>query len=66
MEVLSFLVVLLTLINRNSRSKILFKTDVFENFANFTGKHLWWTLSLIKLQAFRPSLKRDINTDVFP
>ena len=32
--------------------------------ANFTGKHLCWSLFLIKLQAFRPAtlLKRDSNT----
>ena len=28
---------------------------VFENFANFTGKHLCWSLFFTKLQAFRPA-----------
>ena len=27
---------------------------VLKNFANFTGKHLCWSLSSIKLQVFRP------------
>ena len=31
------------------------------NFAIFTEKHLYWSLFLIKLEAFRPA-KRDSNT----
>ena len=38
------------------------KVGVVKNFANFTGKHLFWSLFLIKLQAL---LKRDSNTGVF-
>ena len=40
--------------------------DVLKNFANFTGKHLCWSLFLIRLQG-RPAtlLKRDSNKDVF-
>ena len=30
-------------------------TDVLKNFVNFAGKHLCWSLSLIKLQALRPA-----------
>ena len=54
-------------INRNSRSQMFFEIAVFKKFANFTGKHLRWTLLLIKLQALRPAtlLKRDSNTGVF-
>ena len=39
-------------------------TDVFQNFAIFTGKHLCWSLFLITLQELRPAflLKRDSNT----
>ena len=50
-----------------SCSQMFFKLVVFKNFANFTGKHLCWSLFLIKLQAFRPAafLKRDSNTGVF-
>ena len=36
---------------RSSRSQMFFKIDVLKNFANFTGKHLCWSLFLIKLQA---------------
>ena len=43
---------------------MFFKIDVLENSANFTGKHLCWSLFVIKLQAIRPTtlLKRDSNT----
>ena len=34
---------------RSSRSKMFFKISVLENFAIFTGKHLCWSLFLIKL-----------------
>ena len=34
------------------------KEEVFKNFANFAGKHLYWSL-------FATSLKRDYNTGVF-
>ena len=36
-------------IRRSSRSQMFFKRGVFKNFAIFTGKHLSWKLSLIKL-----------------
>ena len=41
--------------------------DVFKNFANFTGKHLCWSLFSKKLQDFwlATLLKRDSNTGVF-
>ena len=40
--------------------------DVLKNFANFTGKHLCWSLFFKKLQAFRSVmlLKRDSYTGV--
>ena len=40
---------------------------VLKNFANFTGKHLCWSLFFTKLQAFRPAtlLKIDSYTSVF-
>ena len=37
---------------RSSRSQAFFKIDALKNFAIFTGKHLCWSLFLIKLQAF--------------
>ena len=51
----------------NSRSQMFFRVGVYKNFANFTGKHLCWSLFLIKLQAFMPPtlLKIDSNTGVF-
>ena len=51
----------------SSRPQMFFKIEVLKNFANFTGKHLCWSLFLIKLQALRPPflLKRDSNTGVF-
>ena len=39
----------------SSCSQMFFKIGLFKNFANFTGKHLCWSLFLIKLQAFRSS-----------
>ena len=42
---------------------MLLKISGLKNFANLTGKHLCWSLFLIKLQVFRPAtlLKRDSN-----
>ena len=38
-----------------------------KDFALFKGKHLCWSLSLIKFQAFSPAalLKSDFNIGVF-
>ena len=41
---------------RSSYPQMFFKIAVLKNFANFTGKHLSWSLFLIK---------RDSNTGVF-
>ena len=38
---------------RSSRSQMFFKISILKNFPMFTGKHLYWSLFLIKLQAFR-------------
>ena len=45
---------------------MFFEIRSIKNFAIFTGKHLFWGLFLIKLQASRPAtfLKRDSNTSV--
>ena len=53
--------------SKSSRSQIIFEINSFKNFAKFTGKHLFWGLFLMKLQAFRPAtfLKRT-PTQVFP
>ena len=39
--------------NRSINSQMFSKIRVLKNFAIFTGKHLCWSLSLIKLQAWR-------------
>ena len=31
--------------------KVFYKKSIFKNFASFAGKHLCWSLPLIKLQA---------------
>ena len=40
---------------------------VFKNLANFIGKHLCWSLILMKLQQIMPAAlqKLDFNTHVF-
>ena len=51
--------------------QMFFKTGVSRNVTIFRGKHLCWSLFLIKLQALRPETlfqpcpKRDFNTSVF-
>ena len=66
---LFFLLLLPLWINKvqSSRSQMSCKIDVFKNFAVITGKHLCWSLFVIKLPACKPAnlLKRDSNTSVF-
>ena len=52
---------------RRSHTRCSVKKHVLKNFANFSGKHLCWSLSLIHLKASRPTtlLKKDSNTGVF-
>ena len=47
--------------------EVFCKKSVLKNFANFTEKHQYWSLFLIKLQGCRSAtlIKRDSNTDVF-
>ena len=47
--------------------EVLRKEAVLKNLANFAGKHLCWSLFLIKLLASRSAtlFKRDPNTDAF-
>ena len=49
---------------RSSRSQIFFKIGALKNFANFTGKHLCWSLFLIKLRILKLTnlLRRNSNT----
>ena len=53
--------------SRSSSSQMFFKIGILNNFTIFTGKHLYWSLFLLKLQALRPTtlFKRDSNTGVF-
>ena len=37
--------------------EVLWKKGILKNCANFTGKHLYWSPFLIKLQAWTPILK---------
>ena len=46
-------------------SKVFCKNGVLKNLANFTEKHLCWSLFLIKLRASVSLLKRGSNTSVF-
>ena len=51
---------------RNSHQRCSVKKGLLKNFANFTGKHLCWSLFLIELLDFIKTLsKRDSNTGVF-
>ena len=52
---------------RSIYSQMFLKIGARKNLANSAGKHLYWSLFLIKLQALTPAtlLKRDSNTSVF-
>ena len=50
--------------HRSSHRRYSVKKDVFWNLANFTGKHLCWSLFLIKLQVFRSASLLKKDTDV--
>ena len=52
---------------RSSRSQMLFKIGVLENFAIFTGKHPCWSLFKIKLQVRKPAalLTRTLTQSFF-
>ena len=48
--------------NRSSRLQMFFKLGALKNCANFTGKHLCWSLFLIK---FLTNFIKDTPTQVF-
>ena len=50
----------------SSRLQMSFETDLLKNFAKFTGKHLCWSLFLIKLQASGNFIKKRIQHRRFP
>ena len=55
-------------VSRSSWSQMFFKSGVFKSFALFTGKHLCWSLFLIKLQAWRHAtlVKKILQHRCFP
>ena len=42
---------------------MFYKIGVLENFAKFIGKHLWWSLFLVKVQA-QSFIKKEASTQV--
>ena len=55
----------LSSIFRSSRSQMFYKIVVLENFAKLTGKHLSWSVFLIKLKAFNFN-KKTLQHRCFP
>ena len=54
-------------IHRSSHRRCSIEKAVLKNFTIFTGKHLCWSIILIKLQAQRPAtLLNKTPTRVFP
>ena len=54
---------------RSSRSQMFFKVGVLKSYAIFTGKHLRWSLFLIKFKSFRPAwnfIKKKLEHRYFP
>ena len=51
-----------------SQRRCSVKKGAIKDFANFTGKHLCWSLFLIQSQAWGPAtfLKTGSNTGIFP
>ena len=56
-----------TMNTKKEQPEVFYKKAVLKNFSILTGKHLCWSLFLIKLWSFRSAtlLKRDSNTGVF-
>ena len=52
----------------NYQKQMFFKMGILKNLANFTGKHLCWSLFLIKLQAFQACnfIKKRLQHRCFP
>ena len=51
---------------RSSCSQMFFKIGVLKNFANFTGRHLYWSPFLIKLQTFCNFIKKRLQQRCLP
>ena len=53
---------------RSSRPEVLCKKGVLKNFANFTGKNLYWSLFFNKVAGFQPAwnfIKKEIPVQLF-
>ena len=66
-KTVNFLIFLILFLFSNSRLQMFFKIGILKNFPIFAGKHLCWSLILIKLQVLSPTtlLKKDSNAGVF-
>ena len=55
-------------INCSNRSQMFLKIGVLKNLANFTGKHLCWSLFFNKVAGLRPAtlLKKRLQHRCFP
>ena len=54
----------ISMMNQKQPPEASCKKAILKNFVIFTGKHLCWSLFLIKFQTFRPDSKRDSNTGI--
>ena len=52
--------------NQKQPPEVLYKKAALKNFAIFAGKHLCWSLFLIKLQAYRKSGTETLGWDPGP
>ena len=63
----SFEMFLCIMCTRKSHRRCTAKNGILKSFANFTGKHLFWNIFLIKSQAFQSAtlLKKKTPTKLF-
>ena len=50
---------------RRSRSQMFVKVGIFENFANFIGKHLYWSLFSKNSSKWKINLSRTLSQDQY-
>ena len=51
-------------INRSSHKRCSIKKGLLKSFANFIGKHLWWSFFLRKLQVFSCEICEILSTPI--
>ena len=51
-------------INRSSHKRCSVKKGLLKSFANFIGKHLWWSFFLRKLQVFSCEICEILSTPI--